>query len=501
MRRLALITLAGMAAWAAVSSAETIILDEDFSSWTLGTIGSTYTLPSGWSFLATGLEITTENSLIGGQTLKSPSGNLGSIRFQWPSVDPTAAEPLKFVFDVRVSGSKIHKGFAILNSSNVAATCDPAIYLCSVTSSPYDERIRDRANCAGASSPAVYTTTSDFRFPLAGVNNVWVRYEIVCDDTGAELLKDGGSQGFFGGGGAPVGTLDNFVALDVGVPKESWWGGEYDPNGDIWFDRIQIIQGPFGPEPTPTITATPTITPTPVTFGRIVYEDFEGAEWPVGTITDVYTMPPGWTAVTYGAQITTARDHTYGTGKSLVSADSSSGCVQLRWTAIDPTAANPFVFSFWAYKSSGKMEKGVALLNKYGISGCAPMIYWYTNTLDSTLTRVRDRENCAVPPAYSSVYGPTPTQFQIPQDEGAWHQWEFVGTELGAQAFKDGISLGTFSGAPNADMDNFSAIELGRPVHAWSGDFTANGSEWFDDIYIAVGGAATGVEQRDWASY
>ena len=78
-----------------------VLVDEDFSTWTTGTIDGGYSLPGGWSMLASGMEITTENAVIGTKTLKCPNASSGSVRVQWSGVDPTNAAPVTITLYIR----------------------------------------------------------------------------------------------------------------------------------------------------------------------------------------------------------------------------------------------------------------------------------------------------------------------------------------------------------------------------------------------------------------
>lgn len=241
----------------------------------------------------------------------------------------------------------------------------------------------------------------------------------------------------------------------------------------------------------------------------ILSEDFE--TWNTGTIDGSYVLPAGWVNSAVGApwmDISTSQNHTAAGTKSLhVPAGTSDISLRYVWYIVDPVAADQLTVTYWGYKAAGKVQKGAGLYNQYALAGlCAPIIQWYTNTADSTLSRIRARRNCAItsppdPPA-GNVYDVV-QNLQFAQDSGAWHEWKAVLQDVapGAAFTKDGGDLhggtNTF-GVPFLDFDNMTAIEFGD-FHAqpWS-DTDLNGEMWYDDIVI-TGPAPPAVE--DWATY
>jgi len=348
--------------WTVVGQAETIVYEDDFSSWDSGTIDSGYSLPSGWSNLADGMVVSTQNAVTGTQTLKSPNGSLASLRYDWSAVDPTGANPVKITLHMRLgTQGKVEKGAVLMNSTTSGGGCGPAVYWYEYPADPIGSRryrVRDRAGCTGPPYDSVYSGGASLYEESSDNLRKMVIWELVCSESNALLYKDGVLVHTYAG--APNGDMDNFLALEIGAARSNWWGNDMGTNGDLLFDYIKIAQGPFDPTPTPTDTPTPTITPTPtetpmpVEFGPIFREDFEVAD--ISSL-----LAKGWTVPNGDSKLSINTSFYVGGEKSLKSDGAAEGqYIQREWAAPAPSDSLAVTYNFWIRpKLSSKIDKYV----------------------------------------------------------------------------------------------------------------------------------------------
>ncbi|HNT34517.1 MAG TPA: hypothetical protein PKH07_05895, partial [bacterium] len=262
MRNLLIYSLLALVFVVGSASAETVILQEDFSTWPTGALTTASSLTAGWSVVENGLSVTTENATMGGKTVKSTAGSsVGCVRGTWSAVDPTTAAPFRLTLYMRMTGSRTEKGAALKSYDNLFTGCSPMLYFCPNTATNVDYRLRDRENCGGA-VPSVYAV-KDLYQETADKDKMIV-WQILCTDVDAKLYKNGVLVKTFAG--PPNGTMDNFQAVEIGVPMNVPGttfprGSEYGPNGTFWYDFVEVAIGPF-PTPTPNLTVLPTSTPT-----------------------------------------------------------------------------------------------------------------------------------------------------------------------------------------------------------------------------------------------
>lgn len=482
-------------------SAETIILQEDFSTWALGAVSSTSTLPSGWSVPENGMEIVTENATVGGQTLKLRDGrNYGCVRGSWSPVDPTTAAPLRVTLYMRMTGARTEKGAALKNAENFIG-CSPMLYFCPNTSTNTHYRLRDRENCSGL-VPSVYAA-KDY-YEESTVKDTMIIWEILCTDTGATLYRNGLAVKTFVG--PPNGTMDNFQAIELGIPMNLPGttfprGSEYGGNGAFWYDFVQVAVGPFEtPTPTftPTNTPTPTETPIPISQGLILREDFDD----VANITEL--LAKGWTApnpLTFTTTIHSDSDvngfYSASPPNSLKSADMShQEYIQYEWAAPEPTNEKPVMFGFWirpylSFKSEGYYvnEKKVA---------------FHTTSLSYIRVGFHSEPK--------ETWGSTSETGDVPLYIRARDQVQLIGETIPATHMVSPRVWHRFSVKMSADttefwannekvfetdilQDNlFNQIRVGAP----EGQI---GIAYFDNIQLEIGYASTGIRESDWASY
>ena len=472
-----------------VASAETIFLDTNFSDWTAGTIDGGYSLPGGWTLVADGMEISSEYAEDGTQTLKCPDGSLGCIRFVWSAVDPTLANPFKVTFRFRLGNqTKVQKGAFLFCQNVLDGNCDPALYWYEYPVEVGGERVyrvRDRvANCMGNTEDSVWGTQSYYQTASSSLKQ-WVEWEVECDDTGAVLNVDGSPVHTFG---VPNGTMDNFAAIELGASKTNFWSSDIDHNGDLYFDRIRISQGPFDPTPTPTNTLVPTDTPTstptytPMVGGVILAEDFE-----VDSVDDLldnwlYINRPGDPG---DEKIEISEGQFHQGAKSLYHRHLSLGqLLEFVWGAVDPTNTQRVRLEYWMRFSyyDSQHEKKVLLLNNSSGTG---WFAWGMQTYEASDTYYLRSRN-----AWSDIDGtlaPAPSG----ATEDTWHH--FVVTMDGDGAIFEIDDVTIFDAGLPLD-DEFDTLRIG-----WDGNV---GNAWFDDFSLTCSyGTDSGIRKHDWASY
>lgn len=494
MKRTSLILFSFSLLWAGIAGGETVILDEDFGSWALGTVDGGYTLPGGWTMETAGMVVSFENAWVG-KTLKSPNGTAAALRVQWTPVDPTTANPVKIVIYAELGAQdKVEKGAVLLNADTAAGSCEPAVYWYEYPGSlvgSREYRVRDRVNCGPSTYTSVYGgSETTFLFASDDLRKR-VKWEIVCDDTGAELFLDDISQGTFAG--APNGTMDNFVGLDLGGAQANWWASDMGPNGDIWFDRIQVIQGPFGPDPT--------ATPLPGEVRLTFRDDFETYN-SLGDIMSVWTIDAGSWAV--GTQ-----NHSSGGSKSLQNVTDSKveQNAEIFWQPQEPQPGYPIRASFWwRFDAQGtpndKLDKFARISNDgAGQAGTSWVNFganWSAGSATPLGTGLVDSDSAYANITFGYHRGANCTQ------EVVWEEWVFEAypthctISKAAGDFLACVGLTSGSGAPSTDVETYplNAFHVG----AFYGTDWGRGFFWLDDVAIS-GVPTTGLEDRDWASY
>jgi hypothetical protein len=497
MKGTSLILLSVTLLWAGIAGGETVILDEDFGSWASGTIDGSYVLPGGWTMLAPGMTVGFENAWVG-KAVKCPHGMSGALRVQWTPVDPTTANPVKIVIYIQLGASttKVEKGAVLMNSNVASGACEPAIEWYEYTLSPVGDRdyyVRDRVG--GCSSPpysSVYGSSGTIFAASSDDIRKRVKWEIVCDDTGAEVFLDDVSQGTFAG--APNGTMDNFAALDIGSSQENWWPGDFGTNGDIWFDRVQVIQGPFGPDPTPT--------PLPGEVRLTFRDDFETYN-SLGDIMTVWTIDAGTWAIG-------TRNHTSGGSKSLQNATDSKidQNAEVFWSPQAPLQGFPIRVGFWWFFDAqggpnDKLDKFARLTNDgAGQAGTSAITFganWSSQVAVPNGAGLVDGQ----PTSYANLDGTASTGSNCTTHMD-WWEWVIEAYPTHCTITANGsdflacCGFASGSGAPNADVVTYpwNVFHLG----CFYGTAMGRGWCWLDDVQI-TGQPATGVEYRDWASY
>lgn len=504
MRNLWVYSLLAFVFVVGAASAETVLLQEDFSTWPTGALTTGSSLTSGWSVIENGLSVTTENATMGGKTVKSTSGSsAGCVRGTWVPVDPTTAAPLRITLYMRMTGSRLEKGAAFKNADNLAG-CSAMMYFCPNTSTNAHYRLRNRSNCSPAPTfPNVYGTAENrFEEPYdKDKMNIW---ELLCDDTQLRVFKNGALVHTIPG--PPNATLDNFQAIELGVPVNLPGttfprGSDYGSNGDFWYDFVEVAIGPFEtptPTDTPTLTPTPTETPIPISQGLILREDFD----------DVTTFPQlfakGWresVPLTYTTTINVDSDlnghYAASPPNCLKSAGMSLGeYIIYEWAAPEPSAEKPVMYSFWirpnlSFKSGGYYvnEKKVAFHTtslsyiRVGFHS-EPMETWgSTNENGEVPLYVRARDQV------QAIGETIPATHMV--STGVWHRFAVKLTGAMTEFYADNEKI--FETDILQD-DLFNQIRVGAP----EGQI---GTSYFDNIQLEVGYASTGVRESDWASY
>jgi hypothetical protein len=366
---------------------------------------------------------------------------------------------------------KVQKGLTLLNADALAG-CAPIVYWYTNTADEDQFRVRDRSNCVSPPFTSVYGSPTYYQTHKPDLEHVWTVWELLCDDTGATLSMNGTPVHTFG---VPNGSMDNFMAFEVGVPTSHAWG-DYDHNGDIWFDRIKIAQGPFDPSPTPT-PAPPT--PTPVESGTVLFEDFEVSGM-------IALLNKGWTVPNSYDWRTSIDTDWYHDGYRSLQSSSVAGGQYIRsdFTPLDPQNI-PMVVSFWMrIRDPDLCEKKVVCAGQTG------WFEWGTDANPLPSGSGPNNYHLRSDGAWEGLSGTVDPPLDGSTKD--WHFFHVLMTGTGAVFTVDGRTQYE-TGAPLDD--EFSQIRVGAP----NGN---TGVAWFDEVLIErVPGARSGVPERDWASY